>query len=195
MQKKQLFRHLMKKFLLQYRGSYFWGLLAVVVINALETLIPLGLKNITDSLGGKTDLVFDLKTYAAMILGAYVLIGLLRYAWRYFIIVTSRHIEVDVKRMLFDRLLKGKFSDVSKIKVGTAVSMLSQDAGDFRMFMGPGILLIIDMIAYLVYVPVLLFMVMGGPSWLIMIPFGLVPPVMHYYEKNIEKLLKNCISE
>ncbi|MBT3983573.1 MAG: ABC transporter ATP-binding protein [Bacteriovoracaceae bacterium] len=182
-----LFIPVVKELVKPYKKILGFGCIIVVLINALEMIPPLLLKNLGDSIqSGAYN--YDPRIYAAIFLGIYIAIGALKLVWRYCFFITSRYMEVDLKKNLFEKILLSRFSKASSLKVGTTVSLLSYDTNDVRMYIGIGGLILIDTITYLIYIPFVLYTIIGIKCLILLIPFALIPFGMHLYEKNVNFL-------
>ena len=170
----------------KYWFSYLLGTLCVIFINALEMLPALSFKELTSRENIDANFLFQL---ALILIASHVLIGCFRYGWRFFFMINSRKIEAFYKRILFNKILSGKFNESKNLQVGETVSLLSQDIYDFRMFLGPGVLVLIDIIGYLFFVPAVLYYVLGKIALILLCPFLLIPLFMIYYNKRINKHL------
>ncbi|MBF0362003.1 MAG: ABC transporter ATP-binding protein [Oligoflexia bacterium] len=185
---KRFFYLIYWKYLKKYKWSFLMGALAIVLINALDMLPPLIIKQVIDSLRDEGKLVYPLPLYLIIFIAMYFIMGLLRFSWRYFFMVNSRRVEADLKKDLFNKILYGRYKEVTKLNPGNVVSLLGQDLENFRMFVGPGNLIWVDMITYFIYVPAMVIYVLGPMGLLLLSPFLLIPFAMPTYEKVMNKL-------
>ncbi|MBF0206866.1 MAG: ABC transporter ATP-binding protein [Oligoflexia bacterium] len=183
----KFFLKICKYYIWRFRRQFGWGVLAIVLINALDVLPPIILKDIIDGTkSGKFTLPLPYLSLALAII--YVCMGGLRFAWRFFFMITARKIDVDLKKNIFEKILKGNYRDVSALTPGSVVSFLGQDIENFRMFIGPGVLIFFDMISYLVYVPCMLFYILGWSGGWLLLVFIFLPMVMPTYERVMNLL-------
>ncbi|MBF0364750.1 MAG: ABC transporter ATP-binding protein [Oligoflexia bacterium] len=68
------------------------------------------------------------------------------------------------------------------------MSLLGQDIDNFRMFLGPGVLVFFDMLTYLIYVPLMVLYILGAPGLILLLPFLFIPFVMPAYERVMSRL-------
>ncbi len=183
--KKSLFVKLVAESLIRFKWNYIWGTLCIVVINALDTLPAIALKNITDAFKGSNPLYFSIPIYASLFIGVYIILGILRFAWRYYFNVTARKIQADMRHDLLRRVLHSSYSSTSKLKIGDTISLLGQDTNTFRAFIGPGILVLVDMTTYFLYIPSILFWTLGWNALWIITPLLIIPVYMYLYDKRI----------
>lgn len=182
-----MFKKIFFHFFNLHRTRYLMGALSVVLLDAIEMLPPIIVKTISDRIQGKLTLR-DIVLYSSGILACYALIACLRFAWRYFIVLSAQDIEVELRNFLYDKILSAKFSKLAELKVGDTVSLFNQDVTSIRAFMGPGMLIIFDTIAYLIFIPATLFYVLGAKAFFIFSPFILLTIAVFLYQKPIEKL-------
>ncbi len=138
-----------RSFFAKYKYSYIFGLSFLVLINYLQTRIPIVIKNIIDGLEELNITIEILKTLLFSIGAIALFIGLGRVLWRIFIFGASRKIERDIRNDIFEHLEKLSQSYYSKHKTGEIMAYITNDLEALRNSMGPGILLITDVITLL----------------------------------------------
>ncbi|HWO56574.1 MAG TPA: ABC transporter ATP-binding protein [bacterium] len=123
----------------RYRRYFWWGLVAIIVTNALELLSPLVLRRAINRIehgGDASLLIWD----AALIVLLMLVSGLFRFMVRRTVIWASRKIEYDLRGDLFEHILKldGTFFD--RTPTGDIITRASSDIEQVRMMIGPGIM-------------------------------------------------------
>lgn len=123
----------------RYQRYFWWGLLAIVLTNALELLSPLVLRraiNRVEHDGDAGMLVWD----AALIVLLMLVSGVFRFMVRRTVIWASRKIEYDMRGDLFGHILTldGTFFD--RTPTGDIITRASSDLEQIRMMIGPGIM-------------------------------------------------------
>lgn len=151
-------------------ASYLTGVLAVILLDAIDMIPALLVQRLTNELQ-RDSAALDLSFYALALVGCYLLIALLRMAWRLFLMIPSRNLERELRQECYEKLLRADFAKASRLKIGDVVSTLSQDIANIRSFMGPGILVLFDALAYLIFIPATLFYVVGPGAWWVILPF------------------------
>ena len=158
--------------------QYAGGIASVILLDAVDMLPALILRRVTDE-AQRDPHSLDVGHYALLLAGCYLVISLLRLAWRFLLMMPSRTMEKELRQEAFDKVLHGDFARASRLKIGDVVSTLSQDIGNIRMFMGPGILVMFDSLAYLFFIPATLFWILGwGALWVLIPFFGLTLAVL-----------------
>lgn len=164
------FFRFVRRLVLKRPWHYAGGILSVILLDAVDMLPALIVKEITDKVQQSPDELPILK-YVLTLAGCYLLIALLRLSWRFLLMIPSRTMERELRQEAYEKILQGDFARASRLKIGDVVSTLSQDIGNIRMFMGPGILVLFDSIAYLVFIPATLFYILGWGALWVLLPF------------------------
>lgn len=125
--------------------------------------------------------------YAAALLGCYLLISILRMGWRLLLMIPSRAIEAELREEAYEKLLHSDFAHASNLKTGDVVSTLSQDLSNIRMFMGPGILVFFDSLAYLIFIPLTLYSILGSGILWVLPPFIFLAIVVMWVQRPLEQ--------
>lgn len=150
--------------------NYFGGVVSVIALDAIDMLPAIIVRQVTNAAREKPQ-ELEILPYALALIACYILISLLRMAWRFFLMIPSRSIEREVRQESYERLLQADYGQVSRLKIGDVVSTLSQDISNIRTFMGPGVLVLFDALAYLIFIPATLFYLVGAQAWWVLLPF------------------------
>ncbi|MGL1932843.1 MAG: ABC transporter ATP-binding protein/permease [Desulfotalea sp.] len=128
-----------KKYKLRIGG----GLLALVVVDLLQLIIPKILKTGVDQLSiSGQDLNLGKLAFFIVAIAAFVVI--LRFCWRYMIIGFSRILECRVREDLFAHILKMDASFFTKNSAGKIMSHSSNDLNAVQMCFGMGTVAAVD---------------------------------------------------
>ncbi len=158
------------RLVLRRRWNYLAGVVSVILLDAVDMLPALILRRVTDEARlNPHDL--PMATYALALVGCYLTIALLRMGWRLALMIPSRTMERELRQEAYHRLLRSDFAEVSRLKIGDMVSTLTQEVGNIRTFMGPGILVLFDSCAYLLFIPTTLFYLLGWGALWVLLPF------------------------
>lgn len=79
------------------------GLLTLIIVDALQLLVPQIFQRVIDGLASGTatsDYIFRL---GLAVLGIYCVMGIFRFFWRYLVIGTSHRIDRNIRQELYDR--------------------------------------------------------------------------------------------
>jgi ATP-binding cassette subfamily B multidrug efflux pump len=136
------------KSVLRHFARYKWavvvGVLALLVVDAMQLIIPRIIKRAVDDLTAGGIVRADLIDYGLLIAGLAVGIAVLRFFWRFLIIGTSRHIEEDLRNEIFSHLqtLSARYFAVTK--TGDLMAHATNDLNAVRMASGIGIVAAVD---------------------------------------------------
>ena len=166
------------KYLRQYRHYLIWGMVAVVLANALILITPYITKLIFDALqhGKEQPLITK---YVLLMVGLAAVSGLFRFMMRRTVIWMSRHIEYDLRNEMFRHLLSLPQSFYHQNRVGDIMARMTNDLEAVRQVVGPGIMYISDTIIKLVVS--FAFMIYLSPklTFYALIPMVIMPLVVN----------------
>jgi ATP-binding cassette subfamily B protein len=132
------------KYYLKYLVFFIIGLIALVVVDYVQLLIPEITGDIIDLLEQNTITKEILIKYVLRIALFAVIIVIGRFTWRYSIFGTSRKIEHDIRKQMFDHALKLDQSFYSDNKVGGLMAYFTNDLEMVRAAFGQGFLILVD---------------------------------------------------
>ena len=136
-----------KKFFKKYRLHYFFGLIALLAVDYVQTLVPLIVGNVIDQIELN---IFDMNFVSNSVfklLGIAFSIYAGRILWRYFIFGSSRNIERDIRNDMFQHLEKMSAKYYQDHNPGEIMAHMTNDLEAVRMALGPGILTLFDVLA------------------------------------------------
>lgn len=181
----QVFRYYLRK----YWRFYGVGIGALIVVDALEAVPPLLLKNSVDALtemrAGPALRDFLLKMVGLYMLVAFVQ-GCMRYLWRKYIVRTSMLASHDMRVELFDHLTVMTPGFFQKRRVGDLVSLSTNDIEAVRFALGPGALTIFDACFYFMIVPPIMLWISPKLTVIAFIPLLVVPFFVRRMEARIQ---------
>lgn len=135
---------LIKPYLRENLKPILFGFLFLVLVDGLQLFIPRIIKRAIDDLAYYRADTHGLLQYAGMIVGAAVLIGLFRYAWRRCLIGTSRRIEEGLRSRLFSHIQTLSADYFSKTSTGSLMAHATNDIKNVRMATGMGMVAVTD---------------------------------------------------
>ncbi len=137
---------LIQPYFYQQRYLILTGILCLMVVDTLQLIIPRIIKWAVDDL---TSLQIDtgqLIVYASQIAGIAVLMGLLRFVWRRFLIGASRLIEKELRNKLFFHIQTLSASYFDQSRTGDLMAHATNDINNIRMAVGMGMVALTDAI-------------------------------------------------
>lgn len=150
----------------KHRVLLFWGILFIIASNffAIYQVQFVGktvdlIKDVLDDHNVKKEILFrTLLINGGIIVGTSVLSGIFRFMMRQTIIVASRRIEYELKNKIYKHYQELSLSTYKKTTVGDLLNRLSEDVVAIRMYLGPGIMYVINLIILLVITCVYMLM-------------------------------------
>ncbi len=146
------------RYLNKYFYKYKWKLLFGILITILSKILALkvpqivgtSLNTVEDYQNGViTDLSeveHKLLIHVLLIIGVALLSGVFTFFMRQTIIVTSRHIEFDLKNEIYQQYQRLSLSFYKKNRTGDLMNRISEDVSKVRMYVGPAVMYSINMI-------------------------------------------------
>jgi ATP-binding cassette subfamily B multidrug efflux pump len=179
----KVFRHFLRK----YWRYYAIGITALVVVDLLEAVPPLILKNAVDALTEPTaGLRLLLLHLVALYLAISVAQGCMRYLWRRYIVRTSMMASHDMRVELFGHLTELPAGFFQRKRVGDLVSLSTNDIEAVRFALGPGALTIFDALFYFLIIPPIMLWISPKLTMIAFIPLLLVPFFVRKMEARIQ---------
>lgn len=179
-----------KSLIIEYLGKYkklvFFGLLALVVVDCLEVIPPLLLKEAVDVVIDR-DPIVQLAYLALAYVGIAVLQGLGRYGWRIYLIRASLLSGRDMRNRFASHLFGLSASFFDRKPIGELMSLATTDVEAVRMTLGAGLLTIADALFYFLTVPVVMYMLSPKLMLLAFIPLPIIPWLVMHNQKKIHQ--------
>ncbi|MES2856694.1 MAG: ABC transporter ATP-binding protein [Bdellovibrionota bacterium] len=173
---KRPFRFYMRK----NRRAFTIGIAALVVTNLLDALTPIGLKMGIDAIvaGDMNALEKALVFYLSLMTGVMVF----RFSWRVYFGRFHYTAAEDLRNRIFQKLTQLGPSFYQRSPVGALMSLITSDVNQFRMGIGPGILILLDAFVYIAFYLPLMIYISWSWTWktLIILPF--IPFIMQKLE-------------
>lgn len=136
-----------KFFLKKYRANYLFGILFLIIIDVLQTRIPIITGYVIDGLELKNIEMNKIGHQILLLFMIAISVFIGRIIWRYFIFGTSRSIERDIRNDLFEHLEKMSTKYYQAHSAGEIMAHMTNDLEAVRMALGQGILFICDVVA------------------------------------------------
>ena len=182
----------LKPYLLRYKKTLLFGLLTVIGSNAFTIVQPMFLGKAVDELKrgieSRTFVSNDLMMWAGLIVGFSLVAGVFTFLTRQTIIVTSRHIEFDLRNDLLSHLQKLSYSYFQNKPTGDLMAHATNDISAVRNVVGPGIMYPSDTFMTLTFVLIMMFMNDWQLTLLVLIPMPFVSYVVYRIGKFINKI-------
>ena len=138
--------YLIKPYLRENRYLIFFGIICLIFVDFLQLFIPRIIKWAVDDLTVYRADTLKLFTYGMYIVVIAVMIGMLRYLWRRFLIGTSRRVEEGLRNQLFAHIQTLSASYFDNVKTGDLMAHATNDIQHVRMATGMGMVALTDAI-------------------------------------------------
>ncbi len=131
--------------------------------------------------------------------GIYMLLsacsGLFLFFMRQTIIVMSRFIEYDIKNEIYDHYQKLSYSFYKKNATGDLMNRITEDVSQVRMYLGPGIMYTINLIALFLLVIFQMIAINPTLTLFVLLPLPLMSFLIYKVSTKMNLLSKNVQSE
>ncbi|GHV82181.1 multidrug ABC transporter ATP-binding protein [Spirochaetia bacterium] len=131
-------------YIAKYRGSYIWGFVCLLAVDAAQVLIPQIMRRAIDLVSQGTFAWSAVLQLALAMVGVSALISLGRFLWRFFIHGASRRIEAEMRERIFDHLMTLSYDFYQKNKIGDLMARATNDLSAVRMAIGWGLVSLVD---------------------------------------------------
>ncbi len=194
----------LNKFLLKYKWYLILGTIFTIISN-LFGIIPaqvvrhaLDLVKETydvyllfDNTGVQNDMydVFStsIGVYGLLILVMAILKGIFLFAVRQTLIVMSRHIEYDMKNEIYAHYQSLPLSFYRKNNTGDLMARISEDVSKVRVYVGPSIMYLMNMVVLVVLVISYMFSVNERLTWWVLLPMPLLSASIFFVSTSVNK--------
>jgi ATP-binding cassette subfamily B protein len=168
----------------KYRKLVGIGLLALVVVDGLEILPPILLKDAVDVVTEHRPL-----RQLGILAGAYLLTALVqgvgRYGWRMYLVRASMYSGRDLREKYATHLFRLSVSFFDRRRVGDLMSFATSDVDAVRMALGAGLLTFADALFFFTSVPVAMYLLSPRLTLLAFLPLPILPFFVARSEREI----------
>ncbi|CAH0227390.1 ABC transporter ATP-binding protein [Chryseobacterium sp. Bi04] len=130
----------------------FWGVLFIIASNFFNIYKVQFVGKSVDELTKNGNLGFNNQVliYVAIIVGCSLLTGFFTFMMRQTIIVASRRIEYELKNKIYRHYQDLSLTDYKQTTIGDLMNRLSEDVVAVRMYLGPGVMYVANLIVLVV---------------------------------------------
>jgi ATP-binding cassette subfamily B multidrug efflux pump len=194
----------LNKYLFKYKFYLFLGVLFTLVSN-LFGIVPAQLvrhalemvktnidlyflfKNSSLQLSAYKIITYSIAVFGILILAMAILKGIFLFAVRQTIIVMSRHIEYDLKNEIYAHYQTLPLSFYKKNSTGDLMARISEDVSKVRMYIGPSIMYLLNMVILVFLVLSYMFSVNARLTWYVLIPMPILSISIFFVSSIINK--------
>ncbi|HCM33166.1 ABC transporter ATP-binding protein [Chryseobacterium sp.] len=130
----------------------FWGVLFIIASNFFNIYKVQFVGKSVDELTKNGNLGFNHQVliYVGIIVGCSLLTGFFTFMMRQTIIVASRRIEYELKNKIYRHYQDLSLTDYKQTTIGDLMNRLSEDVVAVRMYLGPGVMYVANLIVLVV---------------------------------------------
>lgn len=191
-------RHI-KQFLILYKKQYIIGIIALLIVDALQLITPKLIGMVTDEIASGTADKAGVLRYGLYIMGIAVFIAIFRYVWRMKIIGSSRTMEYWIRNRIFSHLEAMSTDFFNYRKTGDLMAHATNDVQAVRQAFGPGIIMLTDSI-FITITTIIVMTLTISPSLTLMalIPLPILAALVTFMGTKIQsryKLVQESFSD
>ncbi len=136
----------------KHKTLLLWGFLFIVASNFFliykVQFVGKSVDQLADS--GKLGFNKEILIYVLIYVGSSLLTGFFTFMMRQTIIVASRRIEYELKNKIYRHYQDMSLTDFKKTTIGDLMNRLSEDVVAIRMYLGPGVMYVVNTLVLLV---------------------------------------------
>ncbi len=136
--------NLLRPYFYQRRKLITIGILCLMIVDILQLFIPRVIKWAVDDLTALSIDYTRLAVYAGEIIIIALLMAMLRFVWRRFLIGTSRVVEEGLRNRLFSHIQTLSAAYFDQAKTGDLMAHATNDINNIRMAVGMGMVALTD---------------------------------------------------
>ncbi len=190
---KELFQ--LNKLFYTYRWQLLGGVVVTVLARLLTLVLPKYVGEIINLLNGYDqgtlenpgELESDLYWAIGYIMGATLLAAGFTFVQRQLIIVVSRHLEYDLKNIVYKQYQRLSLGFYKKNRTGDLMNRISEDVSKVRMYMGPSIMYGMNMLTLFAVVIPQMFLTAPNLALYTVIPLPILSVAIYVISREINK--------
>lgn len=136
----------------KHKSLLFYGFLFIIASNFFNIFKVQFVGKSVDEISNTNSLGFNKQVliYVAIIVGSSLLTGFFTFMMRQTIIVASREIEYELKNKIYNHYQELSLTDFKKTTIGDLMNRLSEDVVAVRMYLGPGVMYVVNLLILLI---------------------------------------------
>lgn len=176
----------------KHRILLFWGFLFIIASNFFNIFKVQFVGKSVDEISKTGDLGFNKQVlfYVAIIVGSSLLTGFFTFMMRQTIIVASRKIEYELKNIIYRHYQEFSLTDFKKTTVGDLMNRLSEDVVAVRMYLGPGVMYVVNLLILLIITSIYMLRTDVEMTLWTLIPLPILSYVIYKVSSIINKKSK-----
>lgn len=186
----KLTEHPFLYYIKKFKLLFTLGCVSLVITDAADIMTPFLMGKLLDNFQKQQSLEGTLNLFL-LLFAASIITASFRYAWRIFFAKFHHGAALDLRLRLYEAFFKKDLLSFNKQSTGDKMSLFSKDIENFRMGIGPGLLILLDALLYLIFIPFAMWQL--NPQWTLILVFiaPIIPLVIALMEKRLNKLFDN----
>ncbi|MFZ4260658.1 ABC transporter ATP-binding protein [Sphingobacterium sp. HJSM2_6] len=194
----------LNKFFYKYRWRLIPGVIFVIISNYFGILPAQVIREAFDLVKENIDLyrlydgfdrqkiIYDLFGYSLLFFGAVVLIlallrGIFLFMMRQTLILTSRHIEYDIKNEIYDHYQQLDFAFYRRNNTGDLMSRATEDVNQVRNYLGPAIMYAINTVVLSIMIIYAMYSVNAKLATYALLPIPIISIIILFVNKVMNR--------
>ncbi len=177
-------------YLKQYKKSIALGVLCLIIVDAIQMVVPKIIQHVIDSLHDPSFAMKAIVISAGIIFGLAIVMAVLRFLWRILLITNSFKIEKKIRNDYYEHLQKLSPRFFQNHNTGDLMAYATNDLNAVRMLFGIGVVLTFDVF----FVTIASFLLMSNinlkMTLYVIIPLPVVTFLTIYFGKKVHRLFK-----
>jgi ATP-binding cassette, subfamily B, multidrug efflux pump len=167
--------------------KYLLGSLILIVVDLGQLIVPIIIAIVIDKIAKFNITTEELFKYFLILILIAFGVAFLRFFWRFFIVGAAREIERDLRKKIYEHVLKLHVGYFDENKTGDIMAKATNDLEAIRMALSMGIVSLSDAIIYTSFSIVAMFLISYKLTLISIIPLILLAPISFVLGKIIEK--------
>ena len=184
----------LNKYFIKYKWHMLLGILFIILSNYFGVQMPMFVKSTVDNLF-KTTKPENFSSFLKLMLqigGFYMFLafmkGLFLFFLRQSIIIMSRLIEFDLKNEIYNQYQKLDYSFFKKNNTGDLMNRISEDVGQVRMYLGPGVMYTLNLAVLFTMIITQMIQINGTLTLFVLLPLPLMSYLIYKVSSKMNKL-------
>jgi ATP-binding cassette, subfamily B, multidrug efflux pump len=167
--------------------KYLLGSLILIVVDLGQLIVPIIIAIVIDKIAKFNITSEELFKYFLILILIAFGVAFLRFFWRFFIVGAAREIERDLRKKIYEHVLKLHVGYFDENKTGDIMAKATNDLEAIRMALSMGIVSLSDAIIYTSFSIIAMFLISYKLTLMSIIPLILLAPISFVLGKIIEK--------
>ncbi len=194
----------LNKYLIKYKWYLIAGTIFTIISNLFGIIPAQVVRHALDLVKENIDIYFmytgtetkkqmyalfatSVSIFGMVILIMAILKGIFLFLVRQTLIVMSRHIEYDLKNEIYAHYQTLPLSFYRKNATGDLMARISEDVGKVRMYIGPSIMYLLNMVTLVVLILTYMFSVNGRLTWWVLVPMPVLSVSIFFVSSIVNK--------